>query len=103
LLGVLQQVFLVSEAWLSRAPDKASAVLPSQDPERQEVLLICGLDPQQSQMQIVVFRMLRDPQGKLTELQPMERAQAETMQAESPLLWAFVYGYAAGLLGGIRH
>ncbi len=44
-VGKLEQVFLISEGWMSVASkDKPLEMRPSQDPARKEVLIISGLE-----------------------------------------------------------
>jgi len=99
-LGGLQQVFLVTEAWMSAAREgKLPELPPSQDPERREVLIITHLDASQieAQAQVAIREILRDESGELRELAPRE--EWEGAEVKSPLLAAFVLGYATGLQG----
>jgi hypothetical protein len=95
--GKLEQVYLVSEAWMSRVDNGQSAVVPpSQHPDRFEVLLISSLSGDGKHTQVATLRMQRDTAGTLTGLQEMERSNADDPTATSPLLAAFVHGFAAG-------
>lgn len=100
LLGLLDQVFLICEAWMSLATDKTTAIPPSKDPKRKEVLMVSHLDTRRATTQVAIFEMIRATNGKLTRLLELDR---EGMQVDSPLLMAFVQGYALGLLGGLPH
>jgi hypothetical protein len=100
LLGILDQVFFICEAWMNLATNKKAAVPPSQDSKRKEILLISHLDTRKNVDQVAVFEMIRTTDGKLKRLQELER---EGMQVNSPLLLAFVHGYAVDLLGGLLH
>jgi hypothetical protein len=93
--GVLQQVFLISEAWMSvTALSNAVPIQPSQDPLRKEILAISRLQIEPRQTDMVVFEMKRNSGGKLIQLErQLEREGADTV--ESPLLAAL----AIGLLG----
>jgi hypothetical protein len=94
-VGVLQQVFFITEGWLSvvdtgEIPDTP----PSQDPQRREVLTISNLDMETGKTQMKLLEMKRDDQGKLQALeQPDWRKDTGKTEAESPLLNAFVLGF----------
>jgi hypothetical protein len=93
--GVLQQVFFVTEGWMSMADDgKIPDTPPSQDPQRLEVLTVSGLDMGTGETRMKVFEMQRDDAGQLQSLDtPARLPQEETTQADSPLLTAFVIGF----------
>jgi hypothetical protein len=94
-VGVLQQVFFVTEGWLSVVENgKIPDTPPSQDPQRKEVLTISNLDMATGQTQMTLFEMKRDEQGSLQSLETPEwRTGIKNSQAESPLLNAFVLGF----------
>ena len=91
----LQQVFLVSEGWLSVASeDKPIDLLPSQDPEKKEVLIISAMQLKESKKHIKVFEILRDSKERVVSLEEFSPdAQQEEKSAEVPLLDAFVDGF----------
>lgn len=94
-LGVLYQVFFITEAWMSLArADEEPVVPPSEDPDRTEILLIARLIVHPPQQEVAVFEMQRDEQGQLRELQHFGHQEAaDQLTAESPLLVAFALGY----------
>ncbi len=101
--GRLRRVFFISEGWMSvphegHLPD----VPPSQDPNRKEVLVITGYEPGARQTSIALFEMVRDTEGRLTELKEFQPAAGEGTVNESPLLTAFVAGFDRGR-GGTLH
>lgn len=97
-IGLLERVFFISEAWMSLAKDgKLPEILPSQDPARKEVLVVSSLDIAAREPDMVLFEMIRNNKGKLKRLTEVAPANEEGRQVESPLLSAFVYGYAMGL------
>lgn len=105
-VGELKQIFFISESWLSKGQDdKQPTIPPSTDPNRIEVLLVSSLrlrgrTPQQS---IVILEMVRDKQGKLTELREIERIEDDgDNKVESPLLLAAVRGFRLGSVSGRR-
>jgi hypothetical protein len=96
-VGALKQVFFVSEAWMSLPGEKESpAVLPSQDPKRREILAISRLKIPTHENTLVIFEMLRDETGQLTDLREFEPSARDDTHVESPLLRAFVAGFSAG-------
>ena len=97
-LGLPVQLFFISEAWYSQrqAEDKELAMLPSEDPNRLEVLLIAGLHLIQAVHSVVVLEMMRDEAEQLIDLREHKR-YIEQGQVASPLLHAFLLGYRAGL------
>ncbi len=97
-VGVLKQVYFISEGWMSRArPDEAEWQSPSQDPDRKEVLCIAGLQVADASSTLVVFEMIRDQEGVLTDLEPLVNRMEGEGRVENPLLSAFADGYRAGL------
>jgi hypothetical protein len=92
-ISSLKQVFFVTEAWLSQARDgKLPLTRPSLDPQRKEVLIISTLHLHQSNTQIAVYEMLRDPDGNLRELQTHHEANDVELN-DNPLLSAFATGF----------
>src|SRR5689334_402090 len=63
-VGELELIVFVSEAWMGRNMD----VQPSKDPQRIEVLLINSLDTATQEQQLVSFEIVRNTQGKVTDL-----------------------------------
>lgn len=93
--GVLQQAFLITEAWMSMStPDKPVRLRPSQDPQRKEILVVSRLQVEPHQIDVIVFEMKRNSNGKLIRLD-RQVATENADFAESPLLRAL----AIGLLG----
>src|SRR5215216_432333 len=57
----LQQVFMVSEGWMSEpSEDKLADVRPSHDPNRKEVLIISAIQMKERKKHLKVFEILRD-------------------------------------------
>lgn len=96
--GVLQQVFLITEAWMSvSTPDKPNRLRPSQDPQRKEILAVSRMAFPSQQTEVVVFEMKRNNTCKLIRLDRHVSTESGD-SAESPLLTAL----AIGLLGSAR-
>ncbi len=94
-VGTLQQVFFISEAWMSLAQEgQLPDVPPSEDPNRKEVLIISGIYIPAQEMKLVICQMVRDDQGQLTEIRDFNRDEETQQKVESPLLNAFVAGYS---------
>lgn len=94
-VGVLQQVFFISEAWMSLAPDgKAPDVLPSQDPQRKEVLIVTQYIPKPRTTDMLLYEMQRDAHAVLQALAVLPEFEAQTkLDVHSPLLEAFAIGF----------
>lgn len=92
--GRLRSIYFVSEAWLSEAQDgRLPDMLPSQDPQRKEVLIVNGLEVQSKQMRLAIYEMLRDEHGNLREIRPMRQPGDSQASTDSPLLRAFLAGF----------
>jgi hypothetical protein len=99
-VGELQQIFLITEAWMSaRKGEQPPIIPPSVDPGRQEGLFISSLNPTQDQREFAAFVMLRDDEGVLRELKRILDEDVQDISSESPLLDAFVAGFQLGSLG----
>jgi hypothetical protein len=91
-VGRLKEVFFISEAWMSRPADGSPHVLPSEDPARQEVLLVSSLNIMTQRGGLKVFEMKRDAEGQVVAVEDFHSEVTE----ENPLLWAFVDGFEMG-------
>jgi hypothetical protein len=91
----LQQVFMISEGWMSEPTrDKSSDIRPSQDPNRKEVLIISAIQMVDRKKRLKLFEILRGNYEKvvgLKEILPDEDKKDESV--EIPLLEAFVRGF----------
>ena len=96
-MGRLRHVFFISEGWMSVPHEgKLPDVLPSQDPNRKEMLVITGYEERTRQTTMALFEMIRDPEGALRELRDFVPAAGGETRAESPLLAAFAAGFDMG-------
>ena len=92
-----QQVFFITEGWMSMVDkDQKHPSRPSEDPHRKEVLLVTVLDMRERGSSTSVFEMSRDDEQRLSALHPLQMGEDERM--DSPLIEAFVQGFAMGLL-----
>lgn len=64
-VGELQQVFMATEGWMSISTDDESATLPSEDPNRMEVLIMSKLTSKDKRKQAKVFKIIREPNGQV--------------------------------------
>ena len=90
-LGALVQVYFISEAWVSiirqgTLPD----VRPSQDPQRQEILVISCVNLKEQTKKIAILSYVRNKEGRLTAIKDFGN---KGIQFESELLDAFLAGY----------
>jgi len=86
-IGELEALVFVDEAWMGTNIN----VLPSKDPQRIEVLLINTFDPGTKEESLIMFDMVRNAQGKVTDLK--EKTLPENGSVKGILLPAFVKGY----------
>lgn len=89
-----------SEGWMIVGEEgRPTASRPSQDPKRKEVLVISNLLTRKQRSRLVIFEMIRDVEGQLTELRdiqlPDENGEGH---AETPLLDAFADGFRMGMI-----
>ncbi len=90
----LQQVFHVSEGWMSTGKlGELPRTPPSQDPNRKEVLLVMHFNVATERTDSKIWEMIRDTTGTLIDLKEFEPGADD---AKSPLLSAFVLGFAHG-------
>ena len=91
----LQQVFMVTEGWMSMtSEDKPANLRPSEDPARKEVLIISAVHIKERKKQIEVFEVLRDEGQQVVgfeEFLPDINKKDESV--DIPLLEAFVQGF----------
>ncbi|MFC1961060.1 hypothetical protein ACFLYO_10160 [Chloroflexota bacterium] len=93
-LGSLQQVVFITEAWVSVLSEGEAFRQPSQDPERKEVLCISRLDVATQRHELVLYEIVRDANERIIDL-PDYRVGDEETTADSPLLKAFAVGYTS--------
>lgn len=92
-LGALKQVCLINEGWVSVGSDEtAPKVIPSKDPNRKEALIVVMIDLQENQTRMLLFEMIRDAEGKLTDLPRMDIGPPD-IEIRAYLLEKFVAGY----------
>ena len=90
----LQQVFMVTEGWMSKATkSKPSKMRPSQDPNRKEVLIISGIQMRERKKHLKLFEILRDSNEHVVSLEGFFPNEKQDESVEIPLLEAFVYGF----------
>jgi hypothetical protein len=87
-IGDVEMVVHVCEAWAS--PGRTPFVMPSQDPDRMEVLMFSLLDPQTNKQTVQMFACIRDYKDAVVELRPAPMGETD---AQSPLLPAFLTGF----------
>jgi hypothetical protein len=91
-------VYFLSEAWISfgRA-DEPRKLLPAEDPEHKEALLVSYLNPPERTQGTTVFELSRGEDGALIELKQLSAGEpGEWSYWESPLLNAFMAGFVIG-------
>jgi hypothetical protein len=95
-VGSLSEAFFISEGWMSQpGPEGIGETLPSQDPNRIEILVISRLIVEKKRSDLVILEMVRDDAGQLSDLKELHSSVGEDTQVGSPLLDAFVEGFRA--------
>ena len=91
----LQQVFMVTEGWMSEpSEDKPSEIRPSQDPNRKEVLIISAYQIKERKKQMEILEILRDSNEQVVSLEKfLPDIEKKDESVDIPLLDAFVEGY----------
>jgi len=92
----LQQVFMVSEGWMSEPSEDKSTedIRPSQDPNRKEVLIISAIHMKERKKQMEIFEILRDSNERVVSLEKfLPDAMKKDEAVDVPLLDAFVQGF----------
>ena len=104
-VGILHQVFFISEAWMSMAERPGDEpVRPTEDPDRKEVLIVYETCMQDRSSDVAIYEIVRDEEKRITgllEFEPPETGKG-TEEVQSPLLDAFIAGYLMGV-GGSRN
>ncbi len=104
-IGQLRNVVLVLESWYSRAkPGQTEMTIrPSEDPEREEMLLFDHFIVRGGIEQFVSLTFVRNDRGELISLIPGydSRSIHAAFEFESPLMRAFMRGFGNGRKGRI--
>jgi hypothetical protein len=96
-LGMLRQVFLITEGWMSRNQEGNGLpeVPPSEDPSRVEILAVTNYDAVARKVEMALIEMVRTEDQHLVEIRDLVHTGTGDEVAESPLLEAFIAGYTA--------
>ena len=66
----LQQVFMVTEGWMSEPrEEKGELIRPSEDPNRKEVLIVSAIQMKDRQKQLKVYEIVRDQDQQVTGME----------------------------------
>ncbi len=88
-VGDIDLVVLVSDAWAS--PAREPFIIPSQDKNRCEVLLISALDAHTKEQTLLLYACIREQNEAVIDLKPLP--VPADVKVEGPLLRAFLAGY----------
>jgi hypothetical protein len=88
-IGDVERVIFVSEAWVSSA--RKSYIQPSQDPNRQEVLLFNLLDAKTNREELEMYACVRNGRKDLIDLKLMQLPDGGTVGGR--LLPSFMAGF----------
>jgi hypothetical protein len=88
-VGEIDLVILVTQAWAS--PARMPFIIPSQDKNRCEVLVISALEGVTKVQILLLFACIRAQNGVITDLKALK--VPAYVKVEGPLLRAFLTGY----------
>jgi hypothetical protein len=88
-IGDVERVIFVCEAWTS--PARQSYAMPSQDPDRQEVLLFNLLDATSNREELEMYACVRNGRGDIIELKLVPQPEGGTVGGR--LLPSFMAGF----------
>ncbi len=91
-VGEIDLVVLVTQAWAS--PARMPFIIPSQDKNRCEVLVISALEGVTKVQKLLLFACIRAQNGVVTDLKPLP--VPAYVKVEGPLLRAFLTGVPPG-------
>jgi len=101
-VGILHQIFMISEVWMSRNDKQLSPheqVNPSDDPQRIEALMISRTQLEPFAKELLILEMIRNAEHQLTELKTLIHMVEDGIQkVESPLIESLIGGYITGLM-----
>lgn len=101
-IGTLRDVYCIMEAWMGLFDPDNPTSMPSDDPNRIEVLMLSHYDLRASRLDLVVFALLRDGHGNLSDLAKIADTRDRKDSApESPMIDAFMSGYHDARRGGL--
>ncbi len=91
-LPTLKQLCFVSEAWISyvNKMEERKYRFPSDDPDREEALMVLSLDVPTMQHTLHMATMIRSKTGKLLELRPQPDMMQKSLKSD--LLPSFLAG-----------
>lgn len=95
-IGVLQQVFFISEGWMSVADKRRDPQqLPSKDPKRKEILQVTGIDLTSGKQEMIIFEMKRNQRDNVKAVQKIHEYMSDDKEKsfDAPLLQSFVIGF----------
>jgi hypothetical protein len=85
------------EAGLSTGTQETPDVLPSQDPNRIEALVISGIHVQRHESSLIVYEMVRDDSEKVIDLRQYHSEPIKSGKVVRTLVDDFVDGFRRGM------
>jgi hypothetical protein len=93
-IGHLEQIFFVSDGWMSRATHlNPTEMRPSRDPDRKEVLIVSGLDIKGKKKHLKLFELVRNPSEQVIDLREVLPRPSMEGEIELAPLEALVQGF----------
>lgn len=88
-VGDCERVYFVSEAWVS--PARKPYTMPSQDPNRQEVLIFNSLDVRSGEQGLEIYACVRNWKQEIVDLKPIPQPDGGSVGGN--LLPSFLAGF----------
>ena len=85
-LGELRELFILFEGWMSLGASPTPAVMPADDPNRREVLVISRYQHHPPTTTMIVFRIHRTGEPDHLERERVKGVEGAEGQARSPLI-----------------
>lgn len=87
----LQQVFMITEGWMS---ESSETIRPSEDPQKKEVLIISAIQMKERKKQMEIIEILRGDKDQVVRLEEfLPDKEKKDERIDVPLLDAFVDGF----------
>jgi hypothetical protein len=93
----LQQVFMVTEGWMSEPREEDGKLIqPSEDPDRKEVMIVSAIQMRERKKYLKVYEVARNQDEQVTGIEEFVPEDPQETSVEVSLLDAFVQGFQTG-------
>ena len=92
----LEQIFMVTEGWMSEPREESKFIRPSEDPHRKEVLIVSAIQMTERKKHLKVYKVVRDQYKQVTGMEEFLADSPQETSVDVPLLDALVEGFQTG-------